>query len=154
MKRNATLRAKLPPPRPVKTIGDGYTPRPRVAPAAANDAEQLVTPVPKLNYLQHQGYMDTVRRMACAHCGRRGPSQFCHSDENKGMGYRTDCRNGWPGCADGPGRVGCHTMVGSTGMFTRDQRRALERHLAAKTRAAIIAAGRWPADLPMLEGDE
>ena len=63
-------------------------------------------------------------------------------------------RRGWPGCADGPGRIGCHTMIGSTGAFTRDQRRQLEDNHAAKTREQIVADGLWPANLPRWDDTE
>lgn len=100
--------------------------------------------------LQHEGYFNLVRAMPCAHCGRAPRSQFCHADMGKGAGLKTDCRRGWPGCGDDPrsGREGCHTLIGSRGVFTKEQRRALEDRYAAQTRAAIVAAGLWPARLP------
>lgn len=154
LKRRTPLRAKAPPPRPVKTI-EGYTPRPRaVAVAVRDESARMVVPVPKENALQHQGYMDLVRRMPCAHCGRRGPSQFCHADMDKGMGIKTDCRLGWPGCADRPGAVGCHTIVGSTGYFKREHRRHLEAAYGEKTRRAIFESGKWPPGLPYWPGDQ
>ena len=149
MLKRSPFKAKGFEPRPVKTL-DGYTPRPRaVAVAVRDDSARMVVPVPKENALQHEGYMAIVRRMPCAHCGRQGPSQFAHADEGKGLAIKTDCRRGWPGCADGPGRIGCHTLLGSTGTFTRDQRRHLEESHGAKTRAQIVADGAWPAGLPM-----
>jgi hypothetical protein len=32
--------------------------------------------------------MAVVRRMRCARCGIKGFTQFCHSDEGKGMGIK------------------------------------------------------------------
>ena len=143
------------PPRPDRSAEfASYAPRHPAASRAVmvtNLDARMSVPVPKRDYLQHDGYMNIVRRMACAHCGRAGPSQFCHSDEGKGGMLKTDCRRGWPGCADGPGRVGCHTLIGSTGAFTRDQRRHLEATYAKVTREAIRTAGAWPKDLPQLE---
>ena len=152
MKRSGFKR-KLPPRR--EATQSTYTPRARPVAVAHPDARlSLALPRPKENALQHQGYMDIVRRMACAHCGRPGPSQFCHSDEGKGERIKTDCRRGWPGCADAPGRIGCHTLIGSTGAFTRDQRRQLEASHSKNTRAAVIAAGLWPKNLPAWPGDK
>ena len=152
MKRSG-FKPKAPPPRPVKTI-EGYTPRPRaVAVAVADTRARMVVPVPKENALQHAGYMDLVRRMPCAHCGRRGPSQFCHADESKGMSIKSDCRLGWPGCADRPGAVGCHTIVGSTGYFKREHRRHLEATYGEKSRRAIFESGKWPPGLPYWPAD-
>jgi hypothetical protein len=117
-----------------------------VAPAV----DAAIAPQPKENALQHSAYMDLVRAMRCAHCGRPPRSDFCHADFGKGTGIKTDCRRGWPGCKDDPGanREGCHTLIGSRGVFTKEQRRALEERYGAQTRAAIIAAGAWPARLP------
>lgn len=153
MKRSS-MRPKLP-PRPDRSAEfASYAPRHQGASRAvmvANLDARMTVPVPKLAYVQHEGYMNIVRRMACAHCGRAAPSQFCHSDEGKGAMLKTDCRDGWPGCADGPGRIGCHTLIGSTGAFTRDQRRHLEASYAKATRAAVLATGQWPKDLPQPE---
>lgn len=99
--------------------------------------------IEKENALQHAGYMDIVRAMSCAHCGRAPRSQFCHTDETKGMGIKTDCRKGWPGCDS------CHYLIGTKRIYPRDERRALEAKLAAQTRTLILAAGLWPKTLPL-----
>ena len=99
--------------------------------------------IEKENALQHAGYMGLVRAMPCAHCGRAPRSQFCHTDETKGMGIKTDCRKGWPGCDD------CHYLIGTKRIYPRDERRALEARFAAETRAAVLAAGLWPKTLPL-----
>lgn len=104
-----------------------------------------VVAVPKENVIQHAGYMDLVRGLPCARCWRPPRSQFCHSDLGKGLGIKTDCRLGWPGCA------ACHHLVGSTGILGREERRRLEAEYSASTRKWIIAAGLWPARLPMWE---
>jgi hypothetical protein len=102
----------------------------------------LSAPIEKDNPLQHQGYMDIVRAMPCAHCGRPPRSQFCHSDEGKGMGIKSDCRQGWPGCPE------CHEAIGTNRIYPRHQRRALEAEMARQTRAQIEASGQWPKNLP------
>lgn len=102
-----------------------------------------VSAIEKENALQHAGYMDLVRAMPCARCGRAPRSQFCHTDETKGMGIKTDCRKGWPGCND------CHHLIGTQRIYPKEERRALEARYAAQTRAAIVAAGLWPKTLPM-----
>lgn len=112
---------------------------------------RAIVSLPKENALQHQGYMNLVRAMKCAHCGKAPRSQFCHSDAGKGKGLKTDCRRGWPGCVDdlSRNREGCHTLIGSRGVYTKEQRRLLEDKYAAQTRAAILAAGTWPPRLPV-----
>lgn len=102
--------------------------------------------VEKAQPLQHEGYMRLVRALPCAHCGLPGQSQFCHSDEGKGTGIKSDCRLGWPGCPD------CHRKVGTDRIYPKAERRELEAYMAAKTRAAIEAAGTWPKSLPKWEG--
>lgn len=104
--------------------------------------------VEKEGSIQHDGYMDIVRSMPCAHCGRAPRSQFCHSDEGKGMGIKSDCRYGWPGCDV------CHDAIGTRRIYPRHQRRKLEAEMARQTREQIIKAGKWPKSLPMLKEDE
>jgi hypothetical protein len=102
-------------------------------------------PAPKDEPLQHQGYMRLVRQLSCAHCGHPGPSQFCHSDEGKGTGIKSDCRLGWPGCP------GCHAKVGTERIYPKQERRDLEAYMAAQTRKRVIEAGEWPKTLPRWE---
>lgn len=115
-------------------------------------ASSLAVPCTKESPLQHQGYMAAVRTLACAGCGRVGGTVFCHADEGKGMGIKSDCRLGWPGC--GPHYVGaalvpgCHYDVGTTGNLGKLGRREFEAKAGARTRAAVRSAGLWPASLP------
>jgi hypothetical protein len=81
--------------------------------------------------------------MPCRRCGRAGPSQFCHADEGKGIGIKTDCRRGWPGCPE------CHEFVGSTGKLGKEGRRLLEAVMGLSTRTTILLEGQWPASLPL-----
>ena len=98
--------------------------------------------VEKENLLQHAGYMDLVRAMPCAHCGAPPKSQFCHSDEGKGTSIKSDCRNGWPGCDR------CHKAIGTSRIYPKEQRRALEAEMARQTREQIEKSGLWPKNLP------
>ena len=136
-------------PRGRQWEGGDITPRAPAPRAALRDSD-LVTPIEKENALQHPAYMAVVRTLSCAHCRRQGPSEFCHSDEGKGKSIKTDCRRGWPGCKDDlvHNRIGCHSLLGSTGTFTKEQRRQLEARYAAETRAQVIGMGKWPKDLP------
>ena len=99
-------------------------------------------PTEKECLLQHAGYMNLVRALPCAHCGAPPRSVFCHSDEGKGMGIKSDCRQGWPGCHE------CHDAIGTRRIYPRNQRRALEAEMARQTRAQIEASGQWPKNLP------
>lgn len=111
-----------------------------------------MNPRPKENVITSQAYQREVRKLPCIRCGVVGFTQFCHSDEGKGIGIKTDDRRGWPGC--GPHFVGlklvsgCHHDIGTSGFLTRAQRRELEVNYSARTRATIIADGNWPDGLP------
>lgn len=101
---------------------------------------------PKEEVSQHGTYMAVVRRLACRRCGKAPPSerlgnQFCHGDEGKGMGLKTDVREGWAGCAK------CHREVGE-GKMPRAEKRRLNKEYAASTRAEVEAKGLWPKSLP------
>lgn len=133
-------------------------PPPAVAPVArplrraryAAPANDPVIGRPKEAPIQHEGYMRLVRRLPCAHCGVEGFTQFCHADEGKGAGVKSDCRLGWPGCGPRPGVKGCHYLIGTERIYPKEVRRALEARYGAQTRECITAMGLWPAGLPPL----
>lgn len=152
MKRSG-FASKLPPRRPVKQI-EGYTPRPRAVAVAVAGPDRAVVSLPKQDAIQHEGYMAAVRKLPCARCGIGGFTQFCHADEGKGMGIKTDCRLGWPGCGPHGDLRGCHWYVGTSGDMAREDRREFERAAGNLTREAIRHHGLWPASLPAWAGDE
>ncbi len=124
-------------------------PGPRSQPVRVPDGlARAIVQIPKQNALQHIGYMTAVRKLPCARCGIVGFTQFCHADEGKGMAIKTDCRLGWPGCGPHHGLPGCHWLIGTAGFVVKSDRRAFEREAGVRTRAAVIAAGAWPARLP------
>ena len=153
MKRTAFKRKGYT-PRPVKTIE--YTPKPRSTAVARPDGTaRMVVAVPKTAPLQHRGYMAMVRQMRCARCGWYQPRgiQFCHADEGKGAGIKSDCRLGWPGCGPHDGLNGCHYDIGTARVLPKEERREFERAAGARTRATIIAEGAWPKSLPPYKED-
>jgi hypothetical protein len=107
-----------------------------VAVAIAGPARAVIS-LPKKPPVRDEAYRRAVAALPCAHCGRPGPSQCAHGDEGKGMGIKACDLTCWPACADSPGRMGCHTLLGATGMFTREQRRTLEKKYAAQTREKL-----------------
>jgi hypothetical protein len=104
------------------------------------------TAIEKERASQSQAYQAAVRSIGyCMRCGctlRKGEGQFCHADQGKGQGLKTDVRRGWLGCA------GCHFHVGTSGRMPKAQRRAEEDWLALKTRRTLRARGLWPKSLP------
>lgn len=107
-------------------------------------------PIPKKNVATSPAYENAVRDLGyCVRCGRKCRPQFCHRDEGKGVGIKTDVREGWAGCGPGPWGQGCHYIVGMSGTLTKEQRRAEDLRLGVLTRAAVMAAGTWPKRLPI-----
>lgn len=92
---------------------------------------------PKSNPVRDEGYRRLVAALDCAHCGRPGPSQAAHGDEGKGMGIKASDLTCFPLCADSPGRQGCHSIIGASGMFRKEHRRTLEAKYAEATRKAL-----------------
>ena len=111
-------------------------------PASFARADEAAEPVEKDNPIQHAGYMNVVRSLPCARCGHPPRSQFCHSDEGKGTGIKSDCRLGWPGCAQ------CHYDIGTARIYPKEQRRQIEAELARRTRHQVESMGLWPKNLP------
>lgn len=108
-------------------------------------------PRPKADVWRCEAYRRLVASMDCAHCHRPGPSQAAHADQGKGMALKADDRTCYPACADGPMRQGCHSLIGSRGLFSRDQRRTIEQNHARKTREAIRQSGQWKESWPVFE---
>lgn len=119
----------------------------------ARIGHQGPSPIPKENAITSPAYQAAVRRLPCIRCGIQGFTQFCHSDEGKGMAIKTDDRRGWPGCGPHGTEPGCHWYVGTSGNLKQSERRALEADYAARTRAMVEAKGEWPARLPKWESD-
>jgi hypothetical protein len=114
-----------------------YTPRPRAQAVAVAGPARAIISLPKKPPLREEEYRRLVAALPCAHCGKAGPSQCAHGDEGKGMAIKACDLTCFPLCADSPGRQGCHSLIGASGMFTRDQRRLLEANYAVATRKEL-----------------
>lgn len=142
-----------PPPRVKQWDGDS-APGPASSYAALRVADtraRLTIPLPKHTYLRSVPYRRWVASLACSHCKRVGRSQAAHSDrgsDGKGMGVKADDSALWPGCADEPGRRGCHSVIGSTGAFKREHAQALAARYIAETQESAKALGKWPKGWP------
>ena len=115
------------------------------APVAMNS----VAAMPKVGHQRSEPYRRLVAHLVCAHCGIEGYSQAAHGDFGKGLSIKADDRTCYPACAPHDGRQGCHYLIGTSGTYTREERRALDEQYGAQTRAKIINLGLWPAGLPM-----
>lgn len=119
---------------------------------------QDVTAVPKENVARSERYLRLVASRRCIHCGIVGYSQAAHADYGKGGHIKSDDRTAIPLCTVHPGPggrlvPGCHDLIGSGALFTKEERRALELRYAAQNRAEIEAEGLWPHDLERYPGD-
>ena len=104
--------------------------------------------------VRSESYRRLVAAMPCAHCGIVGHSQAAHADFGKGARIKSDDRTCYPACGPRPdGSIGCHSLIGSTGAYSRDDRRRLESEYAAQTRNQIRISGRWPVGLPYFEDE-
>ena len=114
--------------------------------------DRATVAVPKDDMIQHGAYMAAVRSLPCDLCRTWAGSQFCHSDilgnGGKGMGIKSDCRLGWPGCP------ACHYYVGTSGAMPKETRHRYEAAAGCRTRAEIRRRGIWPASLPAWPQDE
>ena len=132
-------------PRPATQYTGDALPTPRTAALLDTSAvSRLVVPLPKGQYLRSEKYRRFVASLDCAHCGIAGYSNACHADEGKGTGIKSCDSTCWPGCVTRYGRVGCHDIVGASGLFTKSQRRTLERGYGGRTRETARLAGHWP----------
>ena len=109
--------------------------------------------VPKDEPVRHEGYRRLVAAMPCKHCGIHGYSQAAHPNTGKGAGKKLiDDRLCFALCTVHPvagGYVtGCHERFDQGALYAKAARREIEPAWGADTRAAIVAAGLWPADLP------
>lgn len=104
----------------------------------------VVLPRPKEGRVDSDPYRRLVASWECFHCGKAGPSQFAHSDFSKGMSIKSCDLTGYPACADQPGKVGCHTVIGTERLFNKENRRRLEAGYAQKARDRAASMGKLP----------
>jgi hypothetical protein len=109
----------------------------------------MATPVPKASMVRSEAYRRLVSALPCALCGAPAPSQAAHADFGKGLSLKADDRTCYPLCADSPGRVGCHTKVGSMAHFDKAARREFEGAVYEATARAIHSSGQWPKWVPL-----
>lgn len=108
-----------------------------------------VLALPKERVIRHEGYRRLVAAMPCKNCGTIGYGQAAHPNAGKGMSLKTDDRLCFSLCCDRPGVRGCHGAFDQGAAFSKEGRRLIEQAWGADTRRQIIAAGDWPADLPL-----
>jgi len=118
-------------------------------PYSAQEASQMVAPVPKAAPIRSEEYRRLVAALPCIRCGIEGYSQAAHADDGKGLAIKADDRTCYPACGPRPGIPGCHWVMGTSGLFGREEKRALEAEYGTRTRFRIASEGNWPQNLPM-----
>jgi len=116
-------------------------------------------PIEKENAIEHEGYRRLVAALPCKHCGIWGYSQCAHPNTGKAAGKKLiDDRLCFPLCTvhmvAGEYVQGCHQRFDQGALYTKAARREIEPAWGADTRASILAAGLWPADLAMYDEGE
>lgn len=113
-----------------------YQPRPRTPALRRDDGKaRMVVSVPKSEPVRDRDYLRWVASLPCAHCQVEGYSQAAHGDEGKGMAIKSSDDTAYPACGPRPMEPGCHWLIGTSGTFTREERRALESQYGKQTRA-------------------
>lgn len=103
-------------------------------------------PVNKQEPLRSETYRRWVASLPCAHCGIEGYSQCAHVDQGKGAGIKAGDDMTFPLCCDRPGVLGCHSKIGGSGLYSKENRRDLELLYATRTQVKASATGNWPKD--------
>lgn len=140
------------PRRPAKQWTADELPGPRVPLQVCAPRARPIISVPKHVYLRSEPYKRWVASLDCAHCFKGGPTQAAHSDagaDGKGKSIKADDSTCFPACADDLGRRGCHSILGSTGLFTREQQQTLAASYARLTQEAALEQGKWPKEWPL-----
>lgn len=107
------------------------------------------TAFPKALTFRSEPHRRIVASLRCAHCGVFGFSQAAHPDEGKGGMAKTDDRLTFPLCCTRPGIPGCHWLIGTSGTYSRDERRELERLYSRQTIAHLVETGQWIDGMPL-----
>jgi len=99
--------------------------------------------------LRSERYRKIVASLPCDHCGIEGYSQAAHGDQGKGMAIKTDDRTCYPLCGPRPTAAGCHYLIGTAALYSKEERRAYEKAAALRTAAKVKALGLWPEEMDL-----
>lgn len=82
-----------------------------------------------------------VATLECVNCGRHGFTQAAHSNIGKGMGKKASDAAIMALCGPGPGFMGCHSMLDQGGAMAKEERRAWEYEMIARTYVRLMEKG-------------
>ena len=95
-----------------------------------------MTAYPKTRPVRDEAYRRLVAALPCVSCGAHGRSQAAHGP-SLGRGIKASDMECFPLCADGPGRVGCHSRFDQYRLADRAERPSLAQRWAEQTRLQI-----------------
>lgn len=102
---------------------------------------------PKSKPVRSEAYRRAVASLPCWLCCVCCYSQAAHGDQGKGLGIKACDLTCWPACGPHDDEPGCHWLVGTSGRYSRDERRELEQKAAADTRALLVKMAEFDRDL-------
>lgn len=97
-----------------------------------------VVSTPKLVLVDSEPYRRYVAALPCWRCSVWNHSQAAHGDMDKGKSMKTCDLTCYPACGPHDHLPGCHYIIGSTGTYPREERRAMEKQASIDTRAALV----------------
>ena len=125
--RRSTFRRPLPERKPVV-----YTPVERMGVYAKAGGGE---PVPKVTTYRSEKHLARVRQIPCVRCGKEGESQAAHMNLGKSLAKKAS------DAAVGSLCPICHRWLDQGGAMTRDERRAFEWEMVARTYIALVERG-------------
>lgn len=102
---------------------------------------------PKENAIYSRPYRLQVAQLPCACCGRVGYSQAAHPTPTA-KGRKEDDRTCFPLCCTRLLEEGCHVEYDQYRLIPTAEMDRQAAVWGAQTRALIMAAGKWPKNLP------
>ncbi|KVG33851.1 hypothetical protein [Burkholderia diffusa] len=97
--------------------------------------------IPKLLTFRSERLRRAVTTLPCMQCGIEGHTQAAHANYGKGGAQKVSDAAIAALCADRPGVRGCHALLDQGGVLTKDERRAFEMEMVAKTYIALMERG-------------
>lgn len=97
--------------------------------------------IPKLMKFRSENLRRAVTQLPCMNCGVERFTQAAHVNFSKGMGIKASDAALAALCSDRPGVRGCHSLLDQGGIFTKEERRAFECEMVAKTYIALVERG-------------
>jgi hypothetical protein len=98
---------------------------------------------PKSRRFKSEPYRRFVASLPCFACGLESASQCAHANGG-GMGTKASDLETFPLCADGPGRLGCHSVFDRCIGMTWDEREALTAAYVRRMQDIARSAGKLP----------